>query len=347
MSHADRTQGEIKVADEVLVSMDKEQLGGAAEQQLTISSGTITPPNDACQFRITTEGGAASDDLTRIITTNIRDGHVVLTTLDDPAKVVQYVDSGGGAGQLFTLDGENFTQTQVGQFSLWKYKASETAWRELFRSDNTTLMPLLLQLLGATATSSIAIAGGVFTPTGGMHVVTGQGAAADDLDTISDTNLDSGATLMLICGAQDITLKHGVDNVYLRDADDLVMTGDCAVWFRNDGGDFREIERFGFASGGGGNSWILEPISGAFDNDYPTGTLFEIDQSSDRVCSLIASPEDGSKWGFLRTAGTGKLTLNTTGGETIDNNGILDTTLVKPAGGFLILTAVTGGYAVT
>jgi len=72
------------------------------------------------------------------------------------------------------------------------------------------------------AAGALTVAAGVITITQGYHKVAGQGAANDDLDTISGGS--EGMVIILRANGQVITLKDGVDNLDL--GNDIVITDD-------------------------------------------------------------------------------------------------------------------------
>jgi len=92
---------------------------------------------------------------------------------------------------------------------------------DTYQRDNILYLKTHIALEEAGA---LTIAGGVITVTQGYHKVAGEGAAADDLNTISG-GLE-GMIIFLCPNGQDITLKDGVGNlelggdILLVDADD-------------------------------------------------------------------------------------------------------------------------------
>lgn len=98
-------QGILKGLHEAVVACAKETPGGAAESELTIASGSITPTG--ASHTVDTESDAASDDLANILTTNHPAGRLLLLRCADASRVTTLVDQAGGAGQIHTLDGED------------------------------------------------------------------------------------------------------------------------------------------------------------------------------------------------------------------------------------------------
>jgi hypothetical protein len=113
-SNASRRNSEAKSGlDDVLAFIRQSTLGGlgtAADSELTISSGSITP--DGVFHTVDTESDAASDDLTNVAVTNINDGGFLLIQAEDTNRTVVVKSSAGGSGQFvlqsrtdFILDG--------------------------------------------------------------------------------------------------------------------------------------------------------------------------------------------------------------------------------------------------
>lgn len=70
----------------------------AAESELTIASGRVTP--HGLSHTIDTEGNAAADDLATIVTTNIPDGGLLLLRAENASRVPTIKHEAGGAGQI-------------------------------------------------------------------------------------------------------------------------------------------------------------------------------------------------------------------------------------------------------
>lgn len=87
------------------------QLGGAGRTELTIASGSVTPParDHGGVLTIDTEGNAASDALDTVALTNIPDGAIILLQAENAARVVTLTHAAGGSGQMLLRDGANFT----------------------------------------------------------------------------------------------------------------------------------------------------------------------------------------------------------------------------------------------
>jgi len=70
----------------------------------------------------------------------------------------------------------------------------------------------------------LTIATGAITVTGGYHTVdTEADAASDDLDTITGLAVGETVTLSAANGARTVVLKHGVDNIYCPNGQDVAL----------------------------------------------------------------------------------------------------------------------------
>lgn len=108
----------------------KEIDGGAAEAELTIASGSVTPTGAA--HTIDTEADAASDDLANILTTNHPPGRVIAIRAQDAGRTVVVKNAATGAGEIITRDGNDFPLDDTGK-RLWLMLVG-TQWLELRRS---------------------------------------------------------------------------------------------------------------------------------------------------------------------------------------------------------------------
>lgn len=73
------------------------------------------------------------------------------------------------------------------------------------------LLAAAKQLPGGAAVSTLAIAAGVVTPTGSVHLIDTESAAStDDLATMATTNLPDGSLLLIasVADGRDVVLKH-------------------------------------------------------------------------------------------------------------------------------------------
>jgi hypothetical protein len=128
-----RNEGEMKTSFfGPIIDVIEELLGGAAESELTISSGSVTPTG--ASHTIDTESDASSDDLTNIATTNHPDGRLLLIQAEDAARTVVVKHQSGGAGQISLMNSEDVSLDDTRKFLLLKRNGSD--WEEVFRSYN-------------------------------------------------------------------------------------------------------------------------------------------------------------------------------------------------------------------
>ncbi|TXH55285.1 MAG: hypothetical protein E6Q97_09155 [Desulfurellales bacterium] len=104
--------------------------GGAARYELTIASGSVTPPagDGGGVFTIDTEGNAASDDLTNIVTTNTPIGRVVRLQMENTARIPTLKH---GSGNLSMYDSQDFVFMSAHEWIEFQLRA--TTWVETDR----------------------------------------------------------------------------------------------------------------------------------------------------------------------------------------------------------------------
>lgn len=124
-----RTEGEQKQAFEDQRGVISELLGGSAETELTISSGSITPIS--ASHRVDTEADASSDLLDHINYTNHPDGRYLQIRAENAARNVTLVHGAGGDGQLLLANSANFTLSDTVTRVL--LQRSGTTWLEVQR----------------------------------------------------------------------------------------------------------------------------------------------------------------------------------------------------------------------
>lgn len=104
-------------------------LGDGSE--LTIAAGAVTPT--ANYHIIDTQGNAATDDLTTIVTTNVEDGAVlVLQPAADNRTVVVVHDATPSAGAIVTADGKDVALADIEDMIVLKRRG--TFWEEVSRT---------------------------------------------------------------------------------------------------------------------------------------------------------------------------------------------------------------------
>jgi hypothetical protein len=85
-------------------------------------------------------------------------------------------------------------------------------------------------VVGFGSASTLTISGGAITPTKNVHLVSPEGGAADDLDTLVTTGVPDGALLALsnTNGAAAITVRNnggGTGNIYTSNGSSVVLSG--------------------------------------------------------------------------------------------------------------------------
>lgn len=120
------TNQQAKDAQDGMLAVIRELLGGSAASELTIASGAVTPT--AAAHTVDTEADAASDDLTNIAQTNHPDGRFLAIKAADPARAVVVKHAAGGTGEILLADAVDLTLTGASQFLLLQRDGS--AWRE-------------------------------------------------------------------------------------------------------------------------------------------------------------------------------------------------------------------------
>lgn len=114
ISDAARTEGEQKTAFEDMRDAIAQAPGsGVAIQQLTISTGTITPAVGASQVIDVRGQGGADDQLDNIAVTNVAAGAFVYLFPGNPGtEDITVADAAGGSGQILLADSANFLMDQ-------------------------------------------------------------------------------------------------------------------------------------------------------------------------------------------------------------------------------------------
>lgn len=241
------TQGQQKTNFSKLRNSIAEIPGGIADSELTISSGVITPTAGGAVFRIDTESDAASDDLTTIAITNVRDGgHVELRAensgrivtikngtganliatntggdivLRDGMRVTLEFDAGLGSGQwrvIGMFPGGDSTalsnyRTYLGLGNAATKTTGTSSGNVPLVSDADTLYSAIKRVPGSEAISTVTIASDIITPTKAMHAVETESAAStDNLKEAAVTNIPDGGHLLLVAAntAHDVVIKH-------------------------------------------------------------------------------------------------------------------------------------------
>ena len=152
MENPARTVAEMKVAVDQNRDAMCELLGGdddfATNEELTISSGVVTPTRAI--HSIDTESDAATDNLDTIATTNHNESRLLLVYPENAGHTVVVIDQAGGAGQIHTADGEDFSMDEIDK-RLLLYR-SGADWYEIGRFYGSSIDDLRTYLgLGSSA----------------------------------------------------------------------------------------------------------------------------------------------------------------------------------------------------
>ena len=131
-----RTNLEAKQGQDDVLAYIRQMPGGAAETELTIAAGAITPTG--ALHVVDTEGDTAADDLTNIAATSQPGGRILLLEGADAARVTTVKHGAGGAGQIILADGADYALDAVGKrlalvligadwYELWRYYGPDKA----------------------------------------------------------------------------------------------------------------------------------------------------------------------------------------------------------------------------
>lgn len=139
LEHADRTVAETKVNIDKIRDVVAELMGGdedfATNEELTISSGAITPTRAI--HSVDTAADAATDDLDNIVTTNHPESRLLLIYPENATHTVVVKDTAGGAGQIHTADGNDYSMDEVDK-RLLLYR-SGADWYEVLRAYGSSI----------------------------------------------------------------------------------------------------------------------------------------------------------------------------------------------------------------
>ena len=152
LENAARTVAETKVNVDKIRDVVAELIGGdddfVTNEELTISSGAVTPTRAV--HSIDTESDAATDDLANIVTTNHPEARLLLIYPESATHTVVVKDQAGGAGQIHTADGEDFSMDEIDKRLLLFRKGTD--WYEIGRFYGSSIDDLRTYLgLGSSA----------------------------------------------------------------------------------------------------------------------------------------------------------------------------------------------------
>lgn len=196
IENAARTVAEMKIALEDVRDVIAELPGGAAETELTISGGSVTPTLGI--HSIDTEGDAATDDLANIVTTNHPDGRLLLIHPEDDSRTVVVKHAAGGAGQIHLKNDADFTMDDSEDWLLLTRDGSD--WEEVLRGRSH-------KPRAATIAAGVAALSGP----GAWSLDTEGAGATDDLTQLTGLANGEQATLRITNAARIVVVKNGAN----------------------------------------------------------------------------------------------------------------------------------------
>lgn len=198
----------------------------------------------------------------------------------------------------------------------WSNAANEGVAKQIVED----ILARLREHPGFQAESGLTIASGAVTPTGGIHTVDTEGAAAaDDLTHIVQDNHPDGSLVVIRATdpARVVTAKHaagGAGQLLLHDSADFVLnsTKKWLILKRTDTS-WEEFDRSGVAWRAG----VVAKTSGFTAGAADAGALWAL--SNAFTLAFDAAATLGNGWAVdLINAGTGIVTLDPNGSETVD-----------------------------
>lgn len=135
VQNAANTVPDQKTIFENWLAATKQLSGAAAETELTIAAGVITPTG--FQHRVDTEADAASDNLDQVALTNLPDGSEIRLVAENAARVATLrhlngTGTPGTNGEMVLTNDENFALDHAGKWIRLRRKGSQ--WIEVVRS---------------------------------------------------------------------------------------------------------------------------------------------------------------------------------------------------------------------
>ena len=304
LSNAARTVGEMKTGFEDVRGVVAELLGGGAETTLTIAAGSVTATVGV--HAIDTEAAASTDDLDAIAQTNHPDGRLLLIHSKDNARTVVVRHAIGGAGQFLLADAANLSLTSTKMWLL--LKRTGTSWEEVCRHYGDKK---------ALARSFLQIGNEVLAKSANYTVVSADRSKLVDCTGTFNLALDAAATLgdgfalaARNSGTGIVTIDPNAAEQIDGAATVTLLPGESCVVFCN-GSAFK-------TAGRAKARWTTVSKSGA-------STIAESDWGNTFLCAgtwtyaLTAAATLGNGFPFfIRNDGTGIITLDPNGAETID-----------------------------
>lgn len=125
-----RTNLQAKQAQDDMLSVFRELLGGDSAQAVTLAADSFTPIRAIAI--LDTEGGAAADTLSIIAQTSHPDGRLLLLRTADANRDITIQHGAGGIGQILLGDAANLVLDDPSQWLM--LRRNGTTWEEVLRS---------------------------------------------------------------------------------------------------------------------------------------------------------------------------------------------------------------------
>ncbi|HEY9755245.1 MAG TPA: hypothetical protein V6C97_08790 [Oculatellaceae cyanobacterium] len=135
LSSTSRLVSDMQSAAELVNSVIKEMLGAAPEAAtLSISSNSITPPDNACVLPVDQSGGGT---INTVNVSNSRDGQIYIIHSVSASNPITIANLASGSGvQIATFSGQNIVLTNPAVFISLKYNATLNRFQEIFPYPN-------------------------------------------------------------------------------------------------------------------------------------------------------------------------------------------------------------------
>lgn len=237
ISDADLLESEAQTAFEQMVSLIKELCGGTGDNaMLQLSSDAFGVQPNVSTYLVDSEGATGNDDL-KWVSGTARDGQLIAIRPYNTGRAITIYNGAGGAGQILTKNGQNFSLTKLGQFAILKYVAGSPGYWEEWLRDETARID---QLLGARAASSVSVTASQITVDRGRHTVTSGTTTNIDQALGVDTFDHDGNLLILSQGDNTYTrtLRHNqgtTGKFNLLGGANIVMVSDAFYCFSKNG----------------------------------------------------------------------------------------------------------------
>jgi hypothetical protein len=276
-----RTEGQKKQFLEDLNAVLKETLGGSAETELTLSGGSITPAAGGHGLhRVDTEADAATDDLTNIATTNVRDGGILVLRNENTGRTVVVKHNAGGAGQVFLADGVDVVLSDAKSYIM--LKRNGTQFDEVFRGGPNALGAISWRDGGSVPSAATLFATAAAAAIGNFFDVTGT-------TTINGIHASAKSPLVLRFGA-GIQLTNGASFALLGGQNRVTEANDLGIYYQ-EAGVWREVSYVRKTSAplrGHGGQRVLG--ASCKNNAATPNTQFDLDCSE----TVLRNPTDGT-----------------------------------------------------